>query len=691
MASLRRRRPAAHRAKSTTAAHSLAPSSPDSAMPSTFSPSSSPTHITSSDSLLPPPASPDALSTSRLRGRSHSLYGSSPSLFFSPFSSFSSAPAHPFPRTRAALQYGSELLESLDLGGDGGFLGGVREYLLEKLDRAERGLGALREIVESEEEWEGDAHVEEDTDDEGAGRFGRSTVTRAPPLSPAGQGTEDQNSVEHATFEDDLTTLSTFISSASSFLSALRAELPSLALPSSSTSAASPLVAFHLSHDAREALDRFLADHPLPSLPQVRARAASGANAVLARVASEVEALRETMAYLTSSTTPTEGGEGGQQTPSAFEGMAAYFPTMPSPSSVSASMPDLHSLRTYFTSESARLSSSLSALKSETTTSLSHLSSDLAHAAHDALDEAKKMYHAALEAGKTRLLRYEELPDEWRNNEHIHHGYRYIPIENWGRLLRSGVEWHNETVNVQSHFLGFLSLCALLVHYLFFRATSPHVLVSPHPGDTAIAVLFVVSAMHCLLCSATWHLLSGCATDRWFRGAACVDYVGISGLIAASVMGAEYYGFYSRPTLATSYMIFSAVVGVAGMIVPWQAWFNQREHKMWRVAFFCSLAASAVAPIAHRSAIYGVASTFWFYSSAVPSVAAYLVGLIFYSNQFPECCRPGSWNFGASHNWWHFSIVAAIYLHWKAMGDWSAIVALADLAGVDSGVALGAH
>ncbi|GAA5903819.1 hypothetical protein JCM6882_001323 [Rhodosporidiobolus microsporus] len=666
MSSLRRRRPAAHRAHSTSDAVPSSPSSPSSASSATFDLPFSASH----PSHAPPAPSPSAYSRRR---RSHSLHSSSP---------FAS---HPFPRTHAALQYGSELFESLDLPG-GSLFGGVREYLLSKLEGAECGLRRLRELIEEESEAEadGDGEDEEDEEEEGSLRSGGSTRAS----SPAPGNGEDDEDAEFATLEDDLTTLSAFVSSASSFLSALRAELPSLPLPSYPPTASSPLVAFHLSPDARDALDRFLADHPLPSLPhygvRVRARAASGANAVLARVSSEVEALREAMAYLTSSSTPP----GEQATsPSAFEHMSAYFPAMPSP----PSMPDLHSLRTYFASESSRLGASLSTLKSETTTSLSHLSSDLAHAAHDALDEAMRMYHAALEAGKTRLLRYEELPDEWRNNEHIHHGYRYIPIENWGRLLRSGWEWHNETVNVQSHFLGFLSLCFLLVHYLFFRPTSPHALANPHSGDTAIAVLFVVSAMHCLLCSATWHLMSGCATSRYFRGAACVDYVGISGLIAASVMGAEYYGFYSHPRLATSYMIFSALVGVAGMVVPWQKWFNQREHKMWRVAFFCSLAASAVAPIAHRSCIYGVVNTFWFYSSAIPSVAAYLVGLVFYSNQFPECCRPGSWNFGASHNWWHFSIVAAIYLHWKAMSDWSAIVALADLAGIDSGVALGAH
>lgn len=82
------------------------------------------------------------------------------------------------------------------------------------------------------------------------------------------------------------------------------------------------------------------------------------------------------------------------------------------------------------------------------------------------------------------------------------------------------------------------------------------------------------------------------------------------------VDSAQYYGFYSHPALAASYMCFNFVIGVTGMIVPWQAWFNERKYKSWRIAFFVSLAASAVAPIAHRAGIYGLMETLLFYSAS---------------------------------------------------------------------------
>ncbi|GJN92882.1 hypothetical protein Rhopal_005922-T1 [Rhodotorula paludigena] len=598
------------------------------------------------------------------RRRSHSVHDSTV-----PLSSSSS-----FGPSQAV----SSLFDSLDLPSS---LLALREYVAGKLADAERSLQALRAVVEEEaSEFEAETETEDggvtsavETDDDDEDEDGATDAGDDEPLLRAPQPMRSRSSSPGAPvgddLRDDISALQAFISSASSFLAAMRDEFPSLS-SSSDGSFSSSLVNFQLSAEARTTLDRFLEDHPLPSLPHLglRSRAASSATAILERVSTELRSVRDALYYLTSTADP-----------------ASYLPSLPSLPSTS----DLSDLRSYFSSESTRLTSAIAQLKDDTTTSLSaglhtlqdgaaELSAFVKDQSHLVVDEAKRMYHRALEIGRERLLQYEELPPDWRNNEHIHTGYRYIPIEEWGALLKSMWQWHNETVNIHSHLFGALSLVILLVYYLFFSSSSPHALADPHPGDTAIAVLFVISAVHCLLCS-------------WYRGAACVDYVGISGLIAASVAGSTYYGFYEHPHLASSYMLFNLIVGVTGMIVPWAKWFNEREHKGWRIAFFVSLAASAVAPIAHRALIYGAGNTFWFYSPAIPSVCAYLVGLSFYANQFPECCAPGSWNIGASHQLWHVAIVAAVWLHWKAMSDWSTTVALARIVGVDSGVALGAH
>ena len=96
-------------------------------------------------------------------------------------------------------------------------------------------------------------------------------------------------------------------------------------------------------------------------------------------------------------------------------------------------------------------------------------------------------------------------------------------------------------------------------------------------------------------------------------------------LLTLLLLARRYYGFYEHPRLASAYMLFNLVIGVTGMLVPWQAWFNEREYKNWRIAFFCSLALSAVGPVSHRAVIYGLGETVRFYSASLsPSFDAFL-------------------------------------------------------------------
>jgi hypothetical protein len=60
----------------------------------------------------------------------------------------------------------------------------------------------------------------------------------------------------------------------------------------------------------------------------------------------------------------------------------------------------------------------------------------------------------------------------------------------------------------------------------------------------------------------------------------------------------------------------------------------------------------------------------FFSDPALPSVFSYLAGLFFYATNWPERIRPG-WVFDTlfhSHQFWHVAIVAAIWLHWRAIG-----------------------
>lgn len=141
-------------------------------------------------------------------------------------------------------------------------------------------------------------------------------------------------------------------------------------------------------------------------------------------------------------------------------------------------------------------------------------------------------------------------------------------------------------------------------------------------------------------------------------------------------------------------MTLSGVLGITGMIVPWQPWFNMRRYKMWRVAFFLGLAGSALMPVGHMGLLYGFKATLNFFckfpgsggvtescaltrlfslsAPVLPSIAAYLIGLSFYANQFPECAAPGRCDtLFSSHQVWHGAIVLAVWTHMRALMSWS--------------------
>lgn len=381
----------------------------------------------------------------------------------------------------------SSLFESLDLPKS---VWTLREMLLGRLSEAEQDVKRLREYTDQSEldttDQEPDYEVEDDDEenDEQDNRDERhdsgsvlEEVTdeqdRALALSgngglPAkararrrrrGQATHSARDGDRSdnSNDDELSTLAAFVKSASDFLGALRSELPSLSPISASNESGgvseSPLLYWQMSPDAREALDRFLEDHPLPAFPDLdfsaqRQRASESAAALLARVSDELQGLQSLLARIGNAAT-------------AAGSPASFTPNLSAPGR------RVTELREYFAAESTRLghalaspgrsaldslSSKLHTLRDETSASLhrvtdgaSELTALLKDKKDQAMDEASRMYHAALTSGKRgMLITYEELPHPWRNNPFIVSGYRFIPFEEWGTLLRSGFEWHNE-------------------------------------------------------------------------------------------------------------------------------------------------------------------------------------------------------------------------------------------------------
>ncbi|KAJ7105390.1 hypothetical protein C8R43DRAFT_1140829 [Mycena crocata] len=199
--------------------------------------------------------------------------------------------------------------------------------------------------------------------------------------------------------------------------------------------------------------------------------------------------------------------------------------------------------------------------------SLSSLSLPL----EDADDEVARAL-ARSQHGST-LIGYDDLPDAWRNNPYVLHGYRFIPLRRWDKLVASVAGMHNETLNIHTHLVPLVLWGAAYAGAVWPDTTSvdtridsvdnlaaPRVAharrsevyaVRSHRSDPAPAPrgapagrgALALFALACLASSALWHTMAGCAHRGTMETCARVDYVGIGWLIATSIATVVHHGY----------------------------------------------------------------------------------------------------------------------------------------------------
>ncbi|KAJ2983276.1 hypothetical protein NUW58_g6278 [Xylaria curta] len=272
--------------------------------------------------------------------------------------------------------------------------------------------------------------------------------------------------------------------------------------------------------------------------------------------------------------------------------------------------------------------------------------------------------NAIARAREKGLLKYDELPVPWRINPHILKGYRFSDSKI--ECVRSVFGVSNETVNIWSHALGFFIILA--VAFYFYPTSANFSLYTK--TDVFIAAVFFFAACKCLVCSTIWHTMNCVADQTLMERFACIDYTGISLLIAASIMTTEYTVFYCEPVSRWAYMTATAVLGIAGTILPWHPTFNGQEMAWLRVGFFIGLGATGFLPIFQIILTRGSASAYDFYleSNLLKSLLVYVIGAFVYASKVPERWFPGAFDFfGNAHNLWHLAVLGGIIYHYIAM------------------------
>ncbi|KAF5660965.1 putative IZH3 [Fusarium heterosporum] len=279
-----------------------------------------------------------------------------------------------------------------------------------------------------------------------------------------------------------------------------------------------------------------------------------------------------------------------------------------------------------------------------------------------ALSVEEHIQQAIVLAKEGRLISYDDLPHPWRNNPHIRKGYRFT--ESKLECVLSAFNFSNETVNIWSHALGLVLVLAIA---LYFYPNTVNFNLSTKT-DVFVAGVFFVMACLTLVCSTIWHTMNAVADVDAISIFACVDYTGISLLIAASIMTTEYTAFYCDPLSRYLYMGLTAFLGIGGVVLPWHPRFNGADMAWARVAFFVGLALTGFMPMVQLGFTHGPRFVYDFYSPISKSMLVYLTGAFVYASKIPERWYPGCFDYvGGSHNLWHAAVLGGILFHYSAM------------------------
>uniref|UniRef100_A0A0D9WSI9 Heptahelical transmembrane protein ADIPOR1 n=1 Tax=Leersia perrieri TaxID=77586 RepID=A0A0D9WSI9_9ORYZ len=314
------------------------------------------------------------------------------------------------------------------------------------------------------------------------------------------------------------------------------------------------------------------------------------------------------------------------------------------------------------------------------------------------------------EKKECRLVSYHELPDYMKENEFILNYYRSEwPILN---ALLSLFSWHNETINIWTHLLGFVVFFGLTVLHLgqYFPqvadlighlswpiskvaenvssnigdvlsgAASLMQTVNPAAGaamaQTAAAAatstrwpffVFLAGAMFCLLSSAACHLLS-CHSHRLNLFLIRLDYTGIAVMIVVSFFPPIYYIFQCEPRWQVVYLSAITAAGVGTVYALMSPKLSAARYRAHRALLFVGMGLSGVVPAVHAVAVN------WHeprrnvtlaYEGAM--AASYLVGTAFYLTRVPERWLPGKFDLcGHSHQIFHALVIAGALAHYGA-------------------------
>lgn len=316
------------------------------------------------------------------------------------------------------------------------------------------------------------------------------------------------------------------------------------------------------------------------------------------------------------------------------------------------------------------------------------------------------------------LLCYKELPEYMKDNEFILGFYR----AEWSlkQAFFSLFLWHNETLNVWTHLVGFAIFWVLTIvnlvqmpqvaeylsnltsmypfaglvdtnssTYREFVSGIPASLVDfnleyfiPPPYNTPCSsslvatttaaarwpfFVFLGGAMFCLLSSTACHLFNchSCSLNQTLYR---IDYAGITIMIITSFFPPIFYGFQCSPFFQLIYLSTITLMGLVTITALFHPKLSTPKYRSIRALLFCSMGLFGIVPGCHALMVnWGAPQAPDVLIFEMCMGMFYLIGTFFYVSRIPERWRPGWFDLaGHSHQLFHVFVILGALAHYAA-------------------------